>query len=65
MSEKPKPVLRHFFRLFVDEYSTVLDPTCGSANALMVAEEMGAKQVLGLEIDKEFYELAKENYHAD
>ena len=63
MSEKPKPVLHHFFRLFVDEFSTVLDPTCGSANALMVAEEMGAKQVLGLEMDKEFYELAKENYH--
>ena len=65
MSEKPKPVLHHFFRLFVDEFSTVLDPTCGSANALMVAEEMGAKEVLGLEMDKGFYELAKENYHVE
>ena len=65
MSEKPKPVLHHFFRLFVDEFSRVLDPTCGSANALMVAEEIGAKEVLGLEMDEGFYELARENYHVE
>ena len=65
MSEKPRPVLHHFFRLFVDEFSTVLDPTCGSANALAVAEEMNAQKVLGLEMDDEFYELAKENYHVE
>ena len=64
MSEKPRPVLSHFFRMFVDEYSTVLDPTCGSANALRVAEEMGASRVLGLERDEEFYTLSVENYYA-
>lgn len=65
MSEKPRGMLQHFFRMFVDEYSVVLDPTCGSANALRVAEDMGANTVLGLEKSKEFYHLAKENYYAD
>ena len=54
MREKHKPVLHHFLRLFVDEFSTVLDPTCGSANELVVAEERGGKQVVGQEWDKEF-----------
>jgi ParB family chromosome partitioning protein len=61
-SEKPKEVLRHFFQMFVDEYSVVLDPTCGSGNAIKVAEEMGAKYVLGIEKEKEFYEEAKKQW---
>lgn len=64
MSEKPKDVLRHFFRMFVDEHSTVFDPTAGSANALKVAEEMGAKSVFGLERDPEYHKLATETWDA-
>ncbi len=63
MSEKPRAMLAHFFRMFVDEYSLVLDPTCGSGNAIAVAEEMGAPTTLGLEKSREFYQLARENYH--
>ncbi len=63
MSEKPRPVLAHFFRLFVDEFTRMLDPTCGSANALTVAEDMNASAVLGLEQDAGFYKLAVENYN--
>lgn len=65
MSEKPRPVLRHFFRMFVDEHSYVLDPTCGSGNALRVARDMGAKYCLGLERDEEFYERALERWNED
>jgi ParB family chromosome partitioning protein len=53
LSPKPVPVLRHFFKMFVDEHSTVLDPTCGSGNALLAAKSLGAAHILGIEIDKE------------
>jgi ParB family chromosome partitioning protein len=53
ISEKPMPVLEHFFRMFVDEHSYVFDPTCGSGNALAVAKKLGAKHLLGLDIEAE------------
>jgi hypothetical protein len=58
VSVKPEPVLRHFFRMFIDENSTVLDPTCGSGSALRAAESLGAAHILGLELDPEFTERA-------
>lgn len=62
-SEKPYPMLRHFLRMVCDEYSFVLDPTCGSGNALKVAEDLGAPRVLGLEQLPEFHEIACSNWH--
>lgn len=62
MSEKPVPMLRYFFEMFVDEYSVVLDPTCGSGNALKAAQALRAASVLGLEKDANFYRNAVENY---
>lgn len=62
MSEKPRPVLQHFFRLFVDENTRFLDPTCGSGNAVRAADDMGAKSVQGLEINPEFCEGAQKAY---
>lgn len=59
ISEKPQPVLRHFFKLFVDENSTVLDPTCGGGNALAVAEEMKAAKVFGLDLNPEYVDFAR------
>lgn len=53
-STKPEPMLRHFMEMLVDDYTTLLDPTCGSAASLRAAESLGAKQVLGLEIDQQF-----------
>ena len=61
-SEKPYPMLRHFMRMVCDEYSFVLDPTCGSGNALKVAEDLGAPLVLGLEQLSEFYHIARDNW---
>lgn len=50
LSEKPQEVLRHFFRLYVDGSTRMLDPTCGSGNALAVAEMLGAESVFGLDL---------------
>lgn len=54
-SQKPVEVLAHFFSMFVDETSRVLDPTCGSGTSLITAKRLGAAKVLGLERDPETY----------
>lgn len=59
MSEKPEPMLRHFFRMLVDENTVLLDPTCGSGSALRAAEASGARFTLGLEANQEFAERAR------
>jgi len=41
-------------QMFVDENTTLLDPTCGSGSALRAAESLGARHVLGLEKDEEY-----------
>jgi DNA modification methylase len=51
--------------MFVDQYSMVLDPTCGSANALKAAQNRGASVVLGLEQNLEFFTRAKEHFFND
>ncbi len=58
-SEKPEPMLRHFFSMFVDEFTRVFDPTCGSGTALRAAESLGATHVLGLEINSSFCDAAR------
>lgn len=62
MSEKPVPMLKRFLGMFVDEYSSVLDPTCGSGNSLKAATALGARDVLGIERDPAFFALATEHY---
>jgi predicted RNA methylase len=51
--------------MFIDEYSSVLDPTAGSGNALKAAGALGAGRVLGLERDPEFFQRAYDNYFGD
>ena len=58
-SAKPEPMLRHFLSLVCDDTSTLLDPTCGSASSLRAAESLGAKQVLGMDIDETTVGLAR------
>lgn len=50
-STKPEPVLKHFFQMFVDSGTSMLDPTAGSAASLRAAESMGALKTFGLEKD--------------
>ena len=58
-NEKNESMLRHFFRMCVDENTRMLDPTCGSGTAVRAAKGMGAREVLGLEIDPEFANAAR------
>lgn len=60
-SEKSFTMLQHFFRMLVDEYSRVLDPTAGSGMAIRAAEEVGAAFALGIERDSQFYAAARNN----
>lgn len=60
MSEKSQDVLRHFFRMLVDDSSSVLDPTCGSGSAIRAAVATGAGRYLGLELNPEFASHADE-----
>lgn len=57
-SEKPEPMLKHFFRMFVDEYCEMLDPTCGSGTSVRAAFELGAKRSIGYELNEEFAKSA-------
>jgi DNA modification methylase len=65
MSEKNRDMLAHFFRMFVDGSTIMLDPTAGSGNAVVVAEKMGAPHRVGLERDEEFFSRAVEAYVSD
>ena len=60
-SEKSATMLAHFFRMLIDESTVMLDPTCGSGNAVKMSEGAGAAYSLGLELSEEFTERAKEN----
>lgn len=62
VSEKPYVMLKHFLTMLCDDYSRVLDPTCGSGNALKVAEDLGAARVLGIEQLPDFYENARASW---
>lgn len=62
MSEKPKEMLAHFFRMLVDDTTVMLDPTAGSGNALIEATKAGAKIVVGLERDATFHAEALVNW---
>jgi len=57
-SEKPLPVLEHFFSMFVDSSSRVLDPTAGSGNAIIAAHHADASFIKGVEIDPKLYRSA-------
>lgn len=62
-SAKPEPMLRHFFAALVDENTRFLDPTCGAASSLRAAESLGClpENVLGLEIEERFVQVARES----
>lgn len=62
MSQKSIPMLQHFFRMFVDDTTLLLDPTCGSGSALHAGAH--AQQVLGLEKLPDFHASAVELWNS-
>lgn len=59
MSEKPTPVLGHFFRMVADHHTLLLDPTAGSGSSIRAAEAAGVKHALGLELNPEYVTRAR------
>ena len=51
-NKKSEPMLRHFFKMFIDETTSMLDPTCGNGSALCAAQALSAKRILGLDQNK-------------
>lgn len=57
-TQKPETMLEHFFAGLVDETTDMLDPTVGSGASIRAAEKLGAKSVLGLELDPSYASAA-------
>ncbi len=60
-TQKPEPMLGHFLSLICDSTTDLFDPTCGSGTALCAAERLGARSVLGLELDPQYFAAAESN----
>jgi len=58
-TQKPVNVLKRLIEIFTDEGDTVIDPVAGSGTTLRAAYEIG-RNSYGFEIDKNFYNDAKE-----
>lgn len=63
MSEKPRGMLKPFLRMVTDEYTRMLDPTCGSGNAVKVCADLGAAIAMGLEVNEDFHKRAMEAWN--
>lgn len=59
LNQKSIRMLKQFLGLVVDEHTAVLDPTCGSGTALAASRSLGAKRILGLELDESNAEVAR------
>lgn len=59
-TQKPINVLRRLIEIFTDEGDVVIDPVAGSGSTLQAAFELG-RNSYGFEVNKKFYNLAKEN----
>lgn len=63
-AEKPLPLLRRLIDCSTLPGDFVLDPCCGSGSALVAARDM-RRLGLGIEKDKDYYELAMSRLHSE
>ena len=61
ISTKPQIMLQHFFTMFVDDLTELFDPTCGSGMALAAGKVLGAKRLVGMDIEQEYIETTEMN----
>lgn len=59
-TQKPVSLLKRLVEIFTDEGDVVIDPVAGSGTTLRAAYELG-RSSYGFEVDRKFYNLAKEN----
>lgn len=57
-AQKPVKLLEKLIETFTDPGDVVIDPCCGSGSTLRAAHNLG-RSAFGFEIDKNFYERAK------
>lgn len=58
-AQKPVAVIKKLIEIFTDPGDVVIDPCCGSGSTLRAAVELG-RSAFGFEIDRTFYQRAKE-----
>ena len=63
-TQKPVGLLKELIEIFTDEGDVVIDPVAGSASTLRACAEL-KRNCYGLEIKKNFYNLAKEKMISD
>jgi len=61
-TEKPKELYEWLLRRYCPEGGTVLDPTAGSFNSILVARELGLNGI-GIEMDEEFFRTALDKFN--
>lgn len=57
-AQKPVSLLKQLITIFTDKGDVIIDPCCGSGSTLRAAYELG-RSSYGFEIDRTFYERAK------
>ena len=57
-AQKPVSLLKQLITIFTDKGDVIIDPCCGSGSTLRAAYELG-RSSYGFEIDRHFYERAK------
>lgn len=58
-AQKPIKTLKKLIEIFTDKGDVVIDPCCGSGSTLRAAVELG-RSAYGFEIDRTFYQRAKD-----
>jgi ParB/RepB/Spo0J family partition protein len=59
-NQKSESMLKHFLSMLVDNATDFLDICSGSGSAIRAAESLGARSVLGIEINEEYAAKANE-----
>lgn len=63
-TQKPVKVLEKLISIFTDEGDTVIDPCCGSGSTLRACRNLN-RNAYGFEIDRNFYDRAKNEMLAE
>ena len=58
-AQKPVSVIKKLIETFTDPGDVVIDPCCGSGSTLRAAADLG-RSAFGFEIDRNFYQRAKD-----